>query len=80
MKIIDGLVISKSQMEELIKVYTEFKDLASSGEYMVLNVKIEEIENILELSKPLEPIIRAAYIEATDYYIKIDQYIDKTEI
>jgi len=75
MKIDDGLVISKSQILELIKTYEGFKTLTSSAEFMILNARIDELNNILKMSQSLEVIIRDSYFGSN-----VDEYIKEANI
>jgi hypothetical protein len=82
-KIKDLAVINIVEIQELIKTYENDKTLASSGEYMILNTRIELLKNILELSKPLEPIVRNTY--KTGFYndgcsFELENFIIETKI
>lgn len=85
MKIKDGIVISKSDLEKWKIAHEEFIATAGLFQKALYETSLATINKVIEESKLLEPIIRDAYCDGfgdgVSYQEKyLEDYIDETDI
>jgi len=77
MKIKEGLVVSKSDLEKWKLAHEEFIKTAGLFQKAIYETSLATINRVIKESQPLEPIIRDAWKSEDN---TLDDYINETEI